>query len=71
MVEEEVASLVGGYRQPRIVVVIAHELEYLGSYDRVVFVADGRVVETGTHAELRDGCEAYCDALRLVPEEVS
>lgn len=35
-----------------IVIVIAHDLDHLDVFDRIVFVDEGRVDDTGTHGEL-------------------
>ncbi|MBB5373379.1 thiol reductant ABC exporter subunit CydD [Acidocella aromatica] len=47
----------------RAVLVIAHRLESVADADRIVVLADGRVVETGTPAELRARPGAYAAAL--------
>lgn len=54
-----------------IVVVIAHDVEFLGGYDRVVYVEDGQVVATGTHELLSATEPGYREALELTPEEVA
>ncbi len=42
-----------------IVIVIAHELDCLPMYDHVIFVDQGRVLGTGTHASLSSSNAAY------------
>jgi subfamily B ATP-binding cassette protein MsbA len=59
--------------QGRTTFVIAHRLSTVKSADRIVALEDGRVVESGTHAELlaRDGAYAqmYQAQFRLALEE--
>jgi ABC-type multidrug transport system fused ATPase/permease subunit len=43
----------------RIVIVVAHRAETLASCDRVHLMSEGRLCESGTHAELIRGCPAY------------
>ncbi|MFI0236036.1 ABC transporter ATP-binding protein [Streptomyces sp. NPDC016845] len=48
LVQEALARLVHG----RTVFVVAHRLSTIQGADRIVVMADGRIAETGTHAEL-------------------
>lgn len=48
MLDAAVAAVARG----RTCVVVAHRLSQAVDADRVAYVADGRVVEQGTHAEL-------------------
>jgi ATP-binding cassette subfamily B protein len=53
--------------QDGIVIVICHEPEHLEVFDRVVFVNEGRAVDTGTHEELVQRCAEYREVLGRVP----
>jgi ATP-binding cassette subfamily B protein len=50
--EEKVHEALARLRQGRTTFVIAHRLSTVTSADRIVVLHDGRIVETGTHAEL-------------------
>lgn len=43
----------------RIVIVIAHDLDHLDAFDRILFVQEGRLNDEGTHAELQARNRAY------------
>lgn len=45
--------------EERIVIVIAHDLDDLGLFDRVLFLDGGRAGGAGTHDELLKACPAY------------
>jgi len=52
----------------RIVIVVTHEVARLGRFDRIVFLAAGRKLAEGPHAELLERCERYAEACDLQAE---
>lgn len=48
-------------RTGRATIVIAHRLSTIRAADRVVVLADGRVLDEGTHGELLGRCQEYRD----------
>jgi ATP-binding cassette subfamily B protein len=50
-----------------LVVVIAHERDFLDAYDQVLLVEDGRVTAAGRHVELLERSAQYREALRVAP----
>ena len=50
--------------QDRTALVIAHRLSTIADADRIVVVADGRIAEEGTHADLLARGGAYADLHR-------
>ena len=58
----------------RTVIVIAHRLAAVRGCNRIIGMADGRIVEIGTHAELLrrpDGLYAYLWGLQSQPAEIA
>lgn len=50
--ERQIQAALVKIRQRRTNLIIAHRLSTIESVDRIVVIEDGRIVETGTHAEL-------------------
>ena len=62
LVQEAIDRLASG----RTTLVIAHRLSTVENADQIVVLADGQVVEQGTHAELLSKGGAYADLLLKV-----
>ncbi len=69
--ERAVQAAINRLKQGRTTVVIAHRLSTIADADRIFVMDDGRVIETGTHAELlaQDGAFARLHALQQSGEE--
>jgi ATP-binding cassette subfamily B protein len=50
--EQRIRSALRQYSRERVTIIIAHRLGSLMHADRILFLDDGRIVESGTHAEL-------------------
>jgi ATP-binding cassette subfamily B protein len=50
--EQRIRSGLRAYSADRVTIIIAHRLGSLMHADRILFLDDGRVVESGTHEEL-------------------
>ncbi len=50
--EQRIRSAMRRYAADRITIVVAHRLSSLMNADRILFLEAGRIVESGTHAEL-------------------
>jgi len=57
--EEQINNAIAEFGVGRTVIVIAHRLSTVLAADRIVVMDFGRVVDTGTHAELLARCEVY------------
>ena len=55
LIQEALENLMRG----RTAIVVAHRLSTVASLDRIVVLADGRIVEDGTHAQLVDAGGEY------------
>jgi len=50
--EEAIQSAVNNSTGNRTVIVIAHRLSTISMMDRILYIEDGKVIESGTHNEL-------------------
>jgi ATP-binding cassette, subfamily B, bacterial MsbA len=68
--EREIQSALARIRKGRTSLIIAHRLSTVEAVDRIVVIDKGRIVETGTHAELlkSNGAYAQLAALQVAPD---
>ena len=68
--EREIQSALTRIREGRTSLIIAHRLSTVEAVDRIVVIDKGRIVETGTHAELlkSNGAYARLAALQVAPD---
>jgi ATP-binding cassette subfamily B protein len=69
--EHEILSAIEGAISGRTTFIVAHRLSTLRRADRIVVLERGRIVQTGTHAELvhRDGSYRRAAMLQMVDDE--
>jgi ABC-type multidrug transport system fused ATPase/permease subunit len=67
--EDRISDALARVLPGRTVLVVAHRLATVRDADRIVFVEGGRVVETGTHAELMAKNGRYAELARLQSAE--
>lgn len=63
-VERAVVGAIGRASRNRTAIIVAHRLSTAATADRIVVLAHGRVVETGTHAELLHRGGSYAQLWR-------
>jgi ATP-binding cassette subfamily B protein len=64
--EEEIRNALREVMRDRTTIIISHRLSTISLADQVVFIDEGRVVDTGTHAELLLSCPRYAEVLGQV-----
>lgn len=63
--ERQVQAALGALMQGRTALVIAHRLSTVEQADRIIVMREGRIVESGTHAELLASNDYYASLHRL------
>jgi ATP-binding cassette subfamily B protein len=69
--ERNVQRALGAARADRTVILIAHRLSTLLDADRIFVFQEGRIVETGTHAELLQRGGVFTEMVRCTEEGVA
>jgi subfamily B ATP-binding cassette protein MsbA len=57
--ESEIAAAIEDFSRGRTTLIVAHRLSTVLGADRIVVMAGGRVIETGTHEALLESCDLY------------
>ena len=52
-------------RTGKTTILIAHRISTVEKLDKILFIADGRLVASGRHTELLENCPAYRKMVRL------
>lgn len=68
---ERVRATLSDLARERIVIVIAHDLDHLDAFDEIWFMAEGRIVDRGPHAELLERSPLYRRITRAAPSVMS
>ncbi|MFE6963815.1 ABC transporter ATP-binding protein [Agromyces sp. NPDC057679] len=69
--EESVAKAIRGLRGEVTVISVAHRLSTIRTFDRIAYLADGRVVDTGAFDELQRRVPEFRQQARLAGLEVN
>ncbi len=64
---DRVRATLAALARDHVVLVIAHDLEYLDAFDEILFVADGQVIDRGRHEDLLSRNALYRRITRANP----
>lgn len=56
---ERISSLIDEFAAGKTRIVVAHDLATVENADRIIVLDAGRIIDTGTHAELKERCALY------------
>ena len=62
--EKRILENIRKRRAGKITLIIAHRISSMQNADRIVFIKDGKVFETGTYTELMEQCADFKDLVR-------
>ena len=57
--EKKILENLASTRHGRTTILIAHRISTIERMDKIIFIDDGHLIATGTHAELYEHCEDY------------
>ncbi len=63
--EAQISQAIEEFGRERTVIAVAHRLSTMLAADRIIVMNRGRVVDSGTHAQLLDRCETYARLAKL------
>ena len=67
--EQEIMTCIAGNRRDRLTVMISHKLSCVKDMDRIIVLEDGKITETGSHAQLMAGKGGYFELFRSQSEQ--
>lgn len=67
--EYELNQTIMNYAQDKTVIFISHRLSTTRMADRIYMLADGSIIEQGTHEELMSACGKYSEMFNLQAEK--
>lgn len=62
--EAVIQEAIGRLTRGKTLIVIAHRLSTIRDADQIAVVADGHIMDSGTHQQLLEGCKLYTDMWR-------
>ncbi|XP_038051020.1 multidrug resistance-associated protein 5-like [Patiria miniata] len=63
------SQCIEGALNGKTILFVTHQLQYLKRCDRIILMKDGRIVEDGTHRELMDNGNEYCNLIKTFHNE--
>lgn len=67
--EQEIMACIAGNRKDKLTVMISHKFSCVKDMDRIIVLENGKIAETGSHAQLMAGKGGYFELFRLQSEQ--